>query len=270
MKKVSGVYAIRNKINGKMYIGSSVNIKKRFYEHERLLQANKHHCRYLQHAYKKYGANSFDYMIVYECCENKDVLLFYEQWFINLYGDYNTSPTACSPLGTKHTEEFREHIKNRMIGKLSSEETKRKCQIAHNGYPVIQISLDGNILGRWKSVADAARELKISSGNISNSVNLYRKCLNTLFVKSESDIWSAIEQYNQKITNGHNKQILSGKKHSKSICQIDKDTGLIIKTWDSLASAARHFNIHSQRISDCLSGKREMICGFKWKYFSES
>ena len=53
---ISGVYCIQNKINGKVYIGStSRDFETRFKEHKRLLLENRHHCSYLQRAWNKYG-----------------------------------------------------------------------------------------------------------------------------------------------------------------------------------------------------------------------
>jgi predicted GIY-YIG superfamily endonuclease len=52
---ISGIYYIKNITNNKLYIGSSKDILKRFYEHKRLLRHNKHHSIRLQRAWDKYG-----------------------------------------------------------------------------------------------------------------------------------------------------------------------------------------------------------------------
>ena len=68
MEKISGIYKIVNKVNGKYYVGSSVDILTpgdgRFYNHKNLLSKNKHHCSHLQRAWLKYGPESFDFIIV--------------------------------------------------------------------------------------------------------------------------------------------------------------------------------------------------------------
>lgn len=48
--KKHGVYMIKNAINGKFYIGSSINIGIRWKEHIRRLESNCHHSSYLQNA----------------------------------------------------------------------------------------------------------------------------------------------------------------------------------------------------------------------------
>ena len=46
-----GIYKIENKENGKVYIGSSKNIEKRWEAHEVGLKNKRHHNAKLQHAW---------------------------------------------------------------------------------------------------------------------------------------------------------------------------------------------------------------------------
>ena len=50
-----GIYRITNLINSKFYIGSSSNLKKRLYEHQRELNLGIHTNKHLQSAWNKYG-----------------------------------------------------------------------------------------------------------------------------------------------------------------------------------------------------------------------
>lgn len=83
-KKICGIYKIENKINGKKYIGQSVNIKERWYEHKYDLRHNIHDNYYLQNAWNKYGEENFVFNIVVECepCVNLDNL---EKYYIDYY-----------------------------------------------------------------------------------------------------------------------------------------------------------------------------------------
>lgn len=59
-----GIYRILNTINNKFYIGSSVNLRKRLYEHRRLLRLGKHENYHLQNAFTKYGEENFKFEII--------------------------------------------------------------------------------------------------------------------------------------------------------------------------------------------------------------
>ena len=44
--KICGIYMIRNKVNGKMYIGKSIDINRRWADHIKSLQSNSHYNEY--------------------------------------------------------------------------------------------------------------------------------------------------------------------------------------------------------------------------------
>lgn len=105
----SGIYSITNKINGKRYIGSAVNINSRLRTHRSLLNRDCHCNIKLQRAWNKYGSDSFSFDVI-EYVENKTDLIIREQfWIDNLDAaskkNYNILANAGSSLGYKHTEE---------------------------------------------------------------------------------------------------------------------------------------------------------------------
>lgn len=65
-KNISGVYEITNLINNKIYIGSSINIKKRWKDHILLLKNQKHINVHLLNAWNKYGEENFSFSIIEE------------------------------------------------------------------------------------------------------------------------------------------------------------------------------------------------------------
>lgn len=76
----SGIYEIINLANGKSYVGSTVNLDKRYTEHFGALSKNKHTNSKLQNSYNKYGKNNFIFEVLLYC--DKDELLEYEDYFI--------------------------------------------------------------------------------------------------------------------------------------------------------------------------------------------
>lgn len=111
----SGIYKILNITNGKFYIGSSKNLDERWRIHKVDLNRNQHYNRHLQASWNKYGSDKFKFEVI-EYCELL-ILLEREQHYLNtLNPQYNLSPTAGSPLGYKHTEDFKIKARNRQLG----------------------------------------------------------------------------------------------------------------------------------------------------------
>ena len=106
----SGIYAIRHKETGKQYIGSATYFANRWAVHRYHLTRNQHHCSYLQHAWNKYGADSFEWVKL-EIVTDLTKLVEREQvWLDACSGLYNLCPTAGSQLGRTHSQETKDRI----------------------------------------------------------------------------------------------------------------------------------------------------------------
>lgn len=117
--KKSGVYEIRNLLNGDIYIGSSVDIYKRIYGHVNLLNKDKHHNKHLQSAWSKYGGDSFLFNVIEECEGEREILLAREQYYIDvLFPRYNIRKDAFSRLGSSCSEETKRKLSALNSGKV--------------------------------------------------------------------------------------------------------------------------------------------------------
>lgn len=130
-KMVSGIYKIESK-DGKVYIGSAINIKMRWAGHKYSLNKNEHHNKHLQNAWNKYGAEYFTFSVIEEIAD-RTRLLYYEQiWLGVLFSSlgheniYNVRVIAESCYGLKRSEESKHNMSLAHKGKVSSEETKQK------------------------------------------------------------------------------------------------------------------------------------------------
>lgn len=128
--KVSGIYSIANAVNGKAYIGSAVNISKRWAMHKADLVRGVHHSQKLQRAWSKYGAEAFTFSIVEVVQERFELIAHEQRWLNAMWPDgYNISPTAGSPLGVKRSAEVRAAKSASMIGKKRPPETVEKMRL---------------------------------------------------------------------------------------------------------------------------------------------
>jgi group I intron endonuclease len=114
----SGIYAITNTVTGKLYVGSAVDIDRRWQTHRTQLRAGVHHSQKLQRAWAKYGPDAFAFTVLEEC--DPTVLQDREQYWLDTLDStrhgYNVNPTANSPRGLwadpMHRALRTQHIRN--------------------------------------------------------------------------------------------------------------------------------------------------------------
>lgn len=68
---ICGIYKITNNINGKCYIGQSIDIQRRWYEHKNPYMWETHRYKILYLAFAKYGVENFTFQIIENCERNK-------------------------------------------------------------------------------------------------------------------------------------------------------------------------------------------------------
>jgi group I intron endonuclease len=164
-----GIYAIINLLNGKRYIGSACNIRRRWAEHRSHLNRNIHSSKHLNNAWLKYGSDCFEFRVI-ELVNDKTKLTEREQiWLDNAKPEYNYQTIAGrgnagmkrGPLSEEHkaklsaarkgkplppeqrarlaeinrnkTPEWRKKISESKKGTIISEETRKKMSQAQKG-----------------------------------------------------------------------------------------------------------------------------------------
>lgn len=129
-----GIYKITNKINGKVYIGQSWNIERRWKE-EKNGQTNSH----LKNSIKKYGIDNFIFEVIENLSENinQEEIDFLEKKNILLHSSFDKTKGYNKTFGGnggKPTQELKlKRTASRSWYKNHSEETKIKMSKSHTG-----------------------------------------------------------------------------------------------------------------------------------------
>lgn len=190
------VYIITNKLNGKYYVGSSVNTEKRLWRHRKELESGTHHCIFLQRAWDKYGSDNFSFDILKQCLSLEEARALEQEYLDKEYGTlYNTSRISSGgDLISYHPERAEIVLKmkksleeryanlsederkrlygqpqeaNGMYGRKHTEEAKRKMSEANKG--------NQNAKGAKWSVEQRAKLSQVASERTGDKNPFYGK-----------------------------------------------------------------------------------------------
>lgn len=206
-----GIYKIFNKKTKKFYIGSSINIKKRWYKHKSLLRHNKHENKHLQNAWNLDGEESFEFIII-ACVIEETLLKEEEERFIietksydNKIGYNKTRYTYCPNRGKKLSTEQIEHLRKINSGRKHTEETKKRIALANKGKIVTEETKEK------MSIAKKGKAIKHQDKlNESRKTESFRKKLSE-FAKTRT----GTKNPNSKLTLEQIKEILKDLKNNE-------------------------------------------------------
>ncbi len=227
-----GIYKITNNVNGKVYIGESVDLKKRESKYKGL------HCKGQQKIYnsiKKYGWENFTFEVL-EYCKIEDLKSLEYQYHKYYYDELGAIMLLNLRAGGGGGQSF------------ISEETRKKLSDAKKGEKHHFFGKRGEGTPNFgKIYTDETRK------NISESQK-GEKCHN----------WGKKATKETKLKMSEAQKGLGTKK----ISQYTKD-GEFIKHFNSIKEANEKLGIHIGNISQCLTGKIKTSGGFIWKYFEK-
>ncbi len=135
------IYGILNLLNGKIYIGSAVNIYHRLRTHRSKLKHNQHANKHLQSAWNEYGELAFEFVVL-DYVLWKSNLVEREQAWMELTNccepqlGYNLRKIAKSNLGLKKppvSEETRKRLSFANKGRKISDAQKQAISEFHKG-----------------------------------------------------------------------------------------------------------------------------------------
>lgn len=282
----TGVYLII--INNHFYVGSSSNkkdgLRGRLCQHKRALENNKHHSIILQNCFNKYKEVTFK---ILEFCDKEDCIKREQYWIDLLNPDTNILRVAGSALGRicgeehkrklseankgKHfyNEEIIDKIRQSNLGKVMSIKTKTLIsayakQAAKNRpkdyydyifKPIVQYDLEGNVVREYEKIRSV-----VEYGFDENSIP---QCCNGNLKTLYGYVWrykgEAFNKYNIK------KNTNFFPKTSRKIYMLNNENN-ILKTFFSIAEAAKELNVVRASIRKCLKNNKYKCKGYYWKY----
>lgn len=232
MERISGIYKITCVPTGKVYIGQSNNVYKRWRDHRLELRKNQHVNNYLQRAWNKYGETQFEFEIIKKC--NINEMDKWEQHYIAILNSNNLNFGFNLDSGGS-------------LNKTHSKATIDKI-VAANQKKIYQFSPDFKLINSYKSLKEASEITGISCAHISSVANGKRNSAGGFF-------WS----YSNEINFNAKRPRLNGNIH-----QFDL-TGKYLKTYSSIKEASEFSGASSGHISSVISGKEIQASGYQWK-----
>ena len=205
-----GIYKIENLVNGKLYIGQSVNLRKRRTRHFTELRNNKHTNPHLQRAFNKYGEKNFNFEIILYC--NTEDLNYYENFFINLYKTQSSGYNICYAGSVPDNS----GKKNGMYGVTPKH---ARTDIDDNIQSIAKRYREGEPL------THLAKEYGIARKNM-------RAKLRTIFTKEEMAIINKRNQSNPNINRSKNKGFKHGLNARINMSKSNNTSGYYRVSWD--------------------------------------
>lgn len=156
---VQGIYKIFCIKNGKIYIGQSIDTKKRLHEHRRNLEKGIHSNSILQYAYNKYGEKAFIVEVIEEVLD-ANILTERENYWAKHYNafdekmGFNICPIKPKEYDSKIHAEKVMGMKNGNC-KITDKQVVEICKLINEGR-------DLNLIADIYSVSrNAIRSIKI-------------------------------------------------------------------------------------------------------------
>ena len=244
------IYKITNQKNGMVYIGSSIEVERRWRQHkEASINEKDHHYNYpLMIAFREFGIANFTFEVIDTLPDHQAMIKAEHDWIVK--------ENCVVPNGYNQTYQTDSPLLDPAIAKKMSD-TKR----VKYGKRVCEIDENKNILEIWDSLAEAGEKTGLDRFKISDVCNGKRLTTGNRvfrFLDEADNILIPVEKVNQVQANRITKA-------SKKVVKMTLE-GEILQVYDSIALAAADTGCDSSAISKVCRGQRNKCGGFKWEF----
>jgi group I intron endonuclease len=259
---ISGIYKIWSKMKPeRIYIGSAINIGRRWTRHRGELKRNVHGSSKLQRHCNKYGIDDLCFEVLLVC--DKDKLIEKEQFFLDTLKPYfNVCPTAYSPRGRIVTDATREKLRkcgNYKKGHVPWNKGKTEC------YSEGTLNKMRENLKKQSVPPHTGHKHSLESRKKMSEAHKGQPSWNKGKKATEE------ARRNQSIAHlGHapwNKGLrgVTTPVNRRPILQFTSE-GEFIRRWEYIALAVKELGLTRGNISAALGGRQRMAGGFIWEY----
>jgi len=292
------IYKITNLVNGKKYIGQTVNTFNERYNFagegiervwaylnfrrgkETFYESRIYHNNHLLKAIEKYGFDNFTVEII-DTAETLDELNQKERYWIEHHKAFTDGYNYC--IGGNGTKGYRfsKESKRKMslsrkgihAGKKNpnykarhfTKETIRKMSLAKKGkytgadnWRSVKV-INLDTLEVFDSITQAAEKHGINNRNIGDCCQRTERGKHGVRARAGGYRWMYYDEYLEK---GDVVGFPTNKRHKKV---INTDTG---EVFDTAAQAGKHYSIDPSQIGKVCKGKLKTCGGFRWEYYN--
>lgn len=249
IKGKAGIYMWNNKLNGKKYVGGSVDVRRRLLEYYNVNRLINEESMPICAALLKHGYQNFS-LTVLEICD-VDSLMSREKHFFEVYSpEYNILKIPGSPSrgsGWKHSEATIENMRAAANIRCQSPENLAKMSAAQSNSIKVEVTdLETNTSTTYHAIRTAARALCIDRRYIEHYIylNQAKPVLGRYIFKLHSD-------------SGESPKLVSVERVKKSLKLevTNVDTKKVI-IYPSIGAAARALGCYQASISLYLKENR--------------
>jgi group I intron endonuclease len=170
------IYSARNKLNGKIYIGQTIqSLKNRKKQHKSEANIKRRLNNHFHNAIRKYGIEAFEW-IVLKKCNNLGELNFWEKYYINQYKS-NDKFSGYNSTDGGRTFEINDEVRKRL-----SASARKRCSSEQHIQKFIKLMNSAEVIAKKKKTMENITSKGLRKGDKnSNYKKLDEKLIESLF-----------------------------------------------------------------------------------------
>lgn len=284
------IYKSTNKLNGKSYIGQTVNYRTRVWQHRRCYE--KEDCKFHE-AIQKYGFDNFDWEVL-ETCQDFGEAIRLEKYYIEKFdscrngynmnkggvGGFNARAIVCLTLDGVFVKRYDSAEDAEKEDGFYSSDVLVSCKNKHRTCKkhifmfedeylrygareyikpgsekmktIIQCDKNGNFMNKYKSVQEASQKTNVRRSTISGVLTgTYKSAGGYIFVYEKDFPVKDLTKYVKR-------------KKGRKIAQVDIISGEIIKVFDRISDAGKELGVSYKSIHKVVDLPDRTAYGYKW------